>query len=104
MVKFTAIYRYAYKNFSNGELVYQNARCYIISETAKSYRIKLVDSTTNHMRGDELWVKKSSIIKRSYYDAISGNCVILEVKAVRNSCFACIRECLTKTILQNGKW
>lgn len=104
MTRYAAIYRYAYKDFNTDSLIYLTVRCYIIRETAKSYQIKLAEATMRHDAGYELWVRKSSIQQRSYYDGENGICAIYGLKVFRQSCLACLRDCLTKRILQkNGK-
>lgn len=103
MARYTAIYRYAIKDFNDDSLIYLAVRCFIIGETEKSYRIKLQEAIPRHRPDDELWVKKSSIAERGYYDIDSGVCLLCGIKVSAQSCLACLKNCLTKKILRRKR-
>lgn len=59
-----SLYIYFVKDFGNGgRLMRREARCTVIDESDKSYRIKLGEPIATRYEGDVIWVKKKNIIK-----------------------------------------
>ena len=102
-----ALYTYSIKDFNNDRIIYGKARCLVIGESDKSYKIKLLDCTNKHFGQDELMVRKKSIFL-SYMD-VNGYCLKYQLEVPKQSCLACLQKCYQKQILinkinqQNGK-
>lgn len=88
---YDGLYTYFIKNLTDGKLYKSRVRCEIISETAKSYRIKL------RFCHREIWVRKKSIF-RSYLNKKNGICSIYKLSPAVNSCKACLQNCFYKYI------
>lgn len=69
-----ACYRYGIKDFFNRNFKYGYARCKILAETEKSYKIELTQCTNRKNPGDQLWVEKKSICYIGHRNIVSGHC------------------------------
>lgn len=96
MPTFDAIYRYCIKDFERDTFNAFRARCVIVGETDKSYKIRLHDSIYNRLPNEELWVRKKSIEVRSYLDKESDKCILYDICPNISSCRACLNKCLTR--------
>lgn len=89
---YNGVYIYFVKDFKNDKLVKQSSRCVIIGETDKSYRIRLTEATYDRWPGDELWVRKKSVI-RSYFNNETKICDTYNLTPADQSCRACLQRC-----------
>lgn len=96
---YDAIYHYFIKNFNTNGLEPRDARCVIIGETEKSYRIKLIEATYNRLPDEVLWVRKISV-ERSYLNNKTKICDIYNLSPAEQSCRACIQRCWRRYDLQ----
>lgn len=88
-------YIYFIKNFNTDKLERRKARCVLLKQTPKSYRIRLVDATYDRKPDDVLWVRKKSVI-RSYLNNETGMCDIYNLNPAEQSCRACLQKCLKR--------
>lgn len=100
MNKFEGIYRFFIRDFKTQQLIGAIAKCVVIRETDKSYRIKLLTPIQRRMAGEELWVRKTNIIRRSYLIFGTRFCEKYNIEVAEQSCRACLQDCLTKMDLQ----
>lgn len=97
---YDGLYIYFVKNFSYDRLDRQTARCVIIKETDKSYRIRLTEFANGRFPGEELWVRKKSVV-RSYLNNQTKICDIYNLVPALQSCRACFRKCQRRYDLNN---
>lgn len=95
MSRFVAKYRHSVKDFFNNTFIHLIVRCFILSETEKSYFIELIEKTPSRWPGERFWVRKKSV-ERSYYDEDSRKCVKYDLDVRGESCAACLEKCLRK--------
>ena len=100
MNQYVGIYRFFIKNFNTQELIGVTTRCIVIGETDKSYKIKLLTPIQRRTAGDELWIQKKNLIRRSYLIYGSRFCEKYNMEVSEQSCRACLQNCLTKIDLQ----
>lgn len=100
MNQYVGIYRFFIKDFNTQELIGATARCVVIGETDKSYKIKLLTPIQRRTTGEELWIQKKNLIRRSYLIYGSRFCEKYNMEVAEQSCRACLQNCLTKIDLQ----
>lgn len=98
-----AIYKYFIKDFNTQKLIISFARCVIIGESEKSYKIRLLTPIQRRNAGSEFWVRKKSITDRSYLIFGTKFCEKYNIEVAEQSCRACLQKCLTKIDLQTKK-
>ena len=104
MKTYRATYRYYVKDFNANKLIRRETPCWIVGETERSYRIKLIGGNGRRMPNDPFWVRRKSIVERSYVDKESGRCDIYGFEPKDGICRGCLYECLRrKVILGNEK-
>lgn len=87
MKEYNALYTYCARDFERGIYNRLTARCVVVGETAKSYRIRLIDVIQRRLPGECLWVRKKSIF-RSMKDNVSGECDNYHIVVGDDSCKA----------------
>lgn len=100
MNQFVGIYRFSVKDFSNNQLIWSTARCVVLEETEKSYKIKLLTSIQRRTAGDTLWVRKTSVVRRSYLIYGTMFCEKYNQQVAEQSCRACLQNCLARDEFQ----
>ena len=63
MNQYIGIYRFFVKDFNKNELIPFTARCVVIGETEKSYKIQLLTHIQRKAIGDVLWIQKKNLIQ-----------------------------------------
>lgn len=96
MNKFVGVYRFFIKDLKTQQLIKLTARCVVIKETEKSYKIKLLTPIQKRTVGEELWVRKTSVVCRSYLVFGTRFCEKYNMEVAEQSCRACLQNCLTK--------
>lgn len=96
MNQYVGIYRFSVKDFNTNQIIWSTARCIVLNETNKSYKIKLLTSIQRRISGDTLWVRKSSVVLRSYLIYGTSFCEKYNQQVSEQSCRACLQNCLTK--------
>lgn len=100
MKEYNALYTYFVRDFEKGIYNKLTARCIVIGETIKSYRIKLIDVIQRRLPGECLWVRKKSVF-RSMKNNESGKCDKYNIVVSDENCRACLYGCLEKTNMTN---
>lgn len=93
--EYNALYTHYVRDYERGTLRRLQSRCIVIGETAKSYRIRLLDVIQRRLPGEEFWVRKKSIFK-SLYNNVSKCCDLYNLEVVDESCRACLQRCLRR--------
>lgn len=96
MNKYAGIYRFTIKDFYTQQLISATAKCVVVGETDKSFRIKLLTPIRRRMAGDELWIRKSNLVRRSYLIFGTRFCEKYNMEVAENSCKACLQNCLNR--------
>lgn len=96
MNQYVGIYGFFIKDFNTQELKGAKAKCVVIGETDKSYKIKLLTPIQRRMTGEELWIRKKNLIRRSYLIYGSRFCEKYNMEVSEQSCHACLQDCLAK--------
>lgn len=101
---YRAVYRYYVRDFRTDKLTERKAPCLIVGETARSYRITLPGGNNRRMPNDPFWVRRRSVVERSYFDEKGGRCEIYSLNPDDRMCRGCLNKCLrSKVILENEK-
>lgn len=98
MNQYVGIYRFSIKDFNTQQLISATARCVVIGETDKSYKIKLLTPIQRRMAGEVLWIKKKNLIRRSYLVYGSRFCEKYNMEVAEQSCRACLQNCLDRNM------
>lgn len=101
MKEYNALYTYFVKDFERGTYNRLIARCVIVGETVRSYRIRLIDVIQRRLPGECLWVRKKSIF-RSMKDNVSGECDNYHIVVRDDSCKTCLQRCYRKNEINNN--
>jgi hypothetical protein len=99
---YNALYTYFIKDYDRGTFNRFQARCRVIGETAKSYRIKLIDLIQRRLPDEELWVRKRSIF-RSRFNNATKRCDIYNIEVREESCRACLQNCYRRYEMRHKK-
>lgn len=98
MNKHIGLYRHFVKDYDSQRLVAASVRCVVLDETDKSYKIKILRGIQRRDPGEELWVRKKSIIRRSYLILGTRFCEMYNMEVTEQNCLACVQNCLAKTM------
>lgn len=99
MNSFLGLYKYLIKDFNSQSYIDMTARCVVIDETDKSYKIRLLVDTDRKRVGQELWVKKCNIIARGYRRYGTKFCEKYNTEMTDVFCRSCSHVCLNKNDL-----
>lgn len=93
--EYNALYTHYVRDYEKGTFNRLQSRCVVIGETAKSYRIRLIDVIQRREPGEELWVRKKAIF-RSFYDNVTKRCEVYNLEVAEESCRACLQRCFRR--------
>lgn len=99
MNSFLGLYKYLIKDFNSQSYIKMTARCVVIDETDKSYKIRLLVDTNRKRVGQELWVKKDNITARGYRIIGTKFCEKYNSEMTDDFCRSCSFTCLNKNDL-----
>jgi hypothetical protein len=104
MKTYNATYFYLTKDFTNNSFFRHSAQCVIIAETAKCYRIKLLESIYNRRYGETLWVLKKNVLPSRLCNE-NNVCELYDLTPANESCCACRERCdrRFRTLIKMGK-
>lgn len=100
--EYNALYTYYARDFERGTFNRLTARCIVLSETAKSYHIRLIDLIQRRLPGEVLWVRKKAIF-RSLRNNVNGVCDIYDIEVKDESCRSCLQRCYRKVEIMRQK-